>query len=187
MSMGDYKKPMDSYTWARLTGRTDDTIGSMIGAMDRQHDREERARSEARRREQLHKDIEARRKKKAAEDESAKVICTELRRQGLMNREDYELCTRHAREHLSDRHFRGYHAWALAVVGTMRRSRSSTGFWRFLAQARTDHIAFLYGDLSRRNRFGALLCTFGHPACWCLGSLVREQDWKNIYREDAKT
>lgn len=117
-------------------------------------------------------------KKKA---EEAKVICTELHRQGLFDRSDYLLGLRYVREHLTERHERGYHAWAISVVRTMRRSPRASEFWRKLAQARADHIAFVYGDLSRRNRFGALLCAIGHPVCYAIGGFVGEQDWRALY------
>src|SRR5690606_33497817 len=72
-----------------------------------------------------------------------KVICTELVRQGLFNRADYLLGARYVEEHLTERHVRGYHAWGVTVVRKMRRSPRATAFWRKLAQARADHIAFL--------------------------------------------
>ncbi|WP_374630643.1 hypothetical protein [Pannonibacter indicus] len=111
-----------------------------------------------------------------------KVICTELVRQGLFDRADYLLGARYVEEHLTERHVRGYHAWGLPVVRKMRRSPRATAFWRKLAQARADHIAFLYGDASRRNRLGAVLCAIGHPACYLIGGMVGEQEGI----EDAK-
>ncbi|WP_325488006.1 hypothetical protein [Pelagibacterium sp.] len=111
------------------------------------------------------------------------MICTELVRQGLFDRDDYLLGARHVEKHLSEQHMRGYHAWALPVVRSMRRSRRATAFWRTLARARADHIAFLHGDTARRNRFGAFLCAIGHPVCYLIGGLVGEQDWRSLYRE----
>lgn len=113
-----------------------------------------------------------------------KVICTELVRQGLFDRADYLLGVRYVEEHLTERHMRGYHKWGLPVVRKMRRSPRVTAFWRKLAQARADHIAFLYGDAARRNRLGAVLCAIGHPVCYLIGGLVEEQDWRGLYRDD---
>lgn len=124
-------------------------------------------------------------KKKTNTD--GKVICTELVRQGLFNRADYLQGARYVEEHLTERHMRGYHAWGLSVVRKMRRSRRATAFWRTLAQARADHIAFLYGDASRRNLLGALLCAIGHPVCYLIGGMVGEQDWRSLYRVEAQT
>lgn len=117
-------------------------------------------------------------------DEKSKVICTELHRQHLMSRDDYMLGLRFVREHLTARHERGYHAWAVPVVRSMRRSKRATAFWSVLARARADHIAYLYGDVSRRNRFGALLCAVGHPVCFVIGGLVGEKDWQALYRDE---
>lgn len=124
-------------------------------------------------------------KNNTAADEDAKVICTELVRQGMLGRADYLAGARYVEEHLTDRHMRGYHAWALPVVRHMRRSRRATAFWRVLAQARADHIAFLNGDAARRSRLGALLCAIGHPVCYLIGGLVREPDWRALYRGDT--
>ncbi|KND16171.1 hypothetical protein ADZ37_24460 [Pannonibacter phragmitetus] len=120
-------------------------------------------------------------------DTNKKVICTELVRQGLFDRADYLLGARYVEEHLTGRHVRGYHAWGLPVVRKMRRSPRATAFWRKLAQARADHIAFLYGDASRRNRLGAVLCAIGHPACYLIGGMVGEQDWRSIYHDERST
>lgn len=119
------------------------------------------------------------------DDSSSKVICTELHRQGLMNRADYLQGARFAGEHLTVQHYRGYHAWALPVVRHMRRSKRATAFWRALASARADHIAYLNGDTTRRKRLGALLCTIGHPVCYALGGLVKEQDWNSLYTGES--
>lgn len=126
-------------------------------------------------------------KKKKSKEEEGTVICTELHRQGLLAREDYLLSYRHLRERLTPRHERGYHAWAIAVVRAMRRSKRATAFWSLLAHARADHIAFLYGDAARRNRFGALLCAVGHPVCYVIGGFVSEQDWRALYRSEARS
>lgn len=115
-----------------------------------------------------------------------KVICTELVRQGLFDRADYLLGARYVEEHLTERHVRGYHAWGLPVVRKMRRSRRATAFWRKLAQARADHIAFLYGDATRGNWLGSVLCAVGHPLCYLIGGLVSEQDWRSLYQVEQK-
>ncbi|WP_157757087.1 hypothetical protein [Pannonibacter phragmitetus] len=128
-----------------------------------------------------------RQKSSSSNNADQKVICTELVRQGLFDRADYLLGARYVEEHLTERHVRGYHAWGLPVVRKMRRSPRATAFWRKLAQARADHIAFLYGDASRRNRLGAVLCAIGHPACYLIGGMVGEQDWRSLYRDERST
>ncbi|WP_439629978.1 hypothetical protein [Shinella sp.] len=170
-----------SYDRAKGTGYNDGTMGGMLGAVDHNRQKQER---EAASNAAVHDEAERRRKarKSAKDDDNAKVICTELHRQGLMSRADYALGADYARKHLTERHYHGYHAWALAVVRHMRRSKRATAFWRILAQARADHIAYLYGDTARRNSFGALLCAVGYPACYLIGGLISERDWQALYR-----
>lgn len=137
----------------------------------------------------VEKQIDANRRNPAQSRNSntgQKVICTELVRQGLFDRDDYLLGARYVEEHLTARHVRGYHAWGLSVVRKMRRSPRATAFWRKLAKARADHIAFIYGDVSRRNRLGAALCALGHPLCYLIGGLVGEQDWRSLYSEEHR-
>jgi hypothetical protein len=122
---------------------------------------------------------------KKEKDEESKVICTRLHQVGLMSRSDYLLGLRFVRENLTERHERGYHAWAIGVVRWMRRSSRATAFWSWLASARADHIAHFYGDTARRNRFGAVLCALGHSVCYLIGGLVGEQDWRALYRDEA--
>ena len=115
-----------------------------------------------------------------------KVICTELMRQGLYNRADYLLGARYVQEHLTETHVNGYHAWGLMVVRKMRKSDRWTRVFRYLATARADHIAHVYGDETRKNRFGALLCFVGERACFVIGKFSGSQDWQALYSASAK-
>ena len=117
----------------------------------------------------------------ASSSTSKKVICTELRRQRLLNKSDYLAGARYVRENLTERHENGYHAWGLFVVRRMRRSTRWTALFRKLAKARADHIAWFYGDISRKNNFGRFLCAVGEPACYLIGGLVGKQDWESLY------
>lgn len=168
-------KSLKAYHDARARGASDGSMAGNLGVADRRSEEEKRKKA-------LTKSSKP---KSSSSTSDKKVICTELHRQGLMNRADYLLCAHHAREHLTERHFRGYHAWALPVVRRMRRSPRATVFWRVLAQARADHIAYLSGEIARRNRFGALLCAIGHPVCYVLGGFVREQGWQSLYEKAA--
>jgi len=169
---GPMVKALQSHYKAYATGASDGTMAGNNGLEER---RKEMARAKA--------SSSGRSSSSSSTDQ--KVICTELVRQGLFDRGDYVSGARYVEAHLTERHVRGYHAWALPVVRRMRRSRRATAFWRRLAQARADHIAFLGGDASRRNRFGALLCAVGHPACYLIGGLVGEQDWRSLYDEGS--
>jgi hypothetical protein len=164
-------KSLQSYHASKAYGASDGTMAGELGAADARREREARRKAE-----QSWSSSSS-----SSSDSSSKVICTELHRQGLMSRDDHERCARHAREHLTEQHYRGYHVWALSVVRHMRRSKRATAFWRTLAAARADHIAYLYGETSRRNILGALLCAIGHPACRLIGKLASKRDWRSLY------
>lgn len=175
----------DSYTRGKNTGYNDGTMGGTLGAIDYNSAKQAR---DADNHAAFHREVDRRReerrkKEKDDNNSSSKVICTELHRQGLMSRADYLQGARFAGEHLTEQHYRGYHVWALPVVRHMRRSKRATAFWRKLASARADHIAYLDGDAARQNRLGAFLCSIGHPVCNALGGMVKEQDWQSLYSE----
>lgn len=111
-----------------------------------------------------------------------KIICNELLRQGLFTREDVATCHQDALARLTPAHVRGYHVWALPVVRWMRRSRGATLVWHFLARRRTNHVRWLQGKRTQRDRLGHLLCMTGEPLCWVLGRMVREQNWQALYQ-----
>ena len=113
---------------------------------------------------------------------SSKVICTELFRQGLFSIDDHRLCFEDAKTRLTDAHFRGYHAWALFVVGKMRKSPHWTRVFRTLAQARVDQIAARRGELKRANFLGKIVIALGEPACAVLGRFSGPKDYRALYR-----
>ena len=179
---GPVVKALQSYHKARAYGGSDGTMAGNLGVEDRRREQEKMRKPAPK----SWWESEPEPKKKAAKKEDQKVICTELVRQGQFDRGDYLAGARYVELHLSDQHMRGYHTWALPVVRHMRRSRRATAFWRALAQARADHIAYLNGDIARRNRFGALLCAVGHPVCYLIGGLVGEQDWHSLYCDETE-
>jgi len=175
--MGNYLRSLEQ---ARAYGWSNNAWATEQAQVEKRAE-ESRKRSEENRRNSTQRKPSTSSKKTETD---GKVICTELVRQGLFDRADYLLGARYVEEHLTERHMRGYHKWGLPVVRKMRRSPRATAFWRRLAQARADHIAFLYGDASRQNRLGAVLCAIGHPVCYLIGGLVEEQDWRALYRDD---
>lgn len=123
----------------------------------------------------------ARDSQKSGDKSGSKVICTELARQGLITKDDYSLCIAYSSDYLNEKHFRGYHFWAVNVVRRMRKSKKWTALFRSLAQARVEHIAWRYGDSSRGSRLGWVLCAVGEPICFGIGALVGQQDWRKLY------
>lgn len=165
-------KSLQSYHAAKAYGASDGTMAGNLGVEDRRREEAQRRKSSSG-------------SSWSSSNTDQKVICTELVRQGLFSRADYLAGARYVEEHLTERHVRGYHAWALPIVRRMRRSRRVTAFWRALAQARADHIAFLNGEALRRNRLGAALCIIGHPICYLVGGLVADPDWRSLYRNET--
>lgn len=116
----------------------------------------------------------------------AKVICTELVRQGLMTQSDLAAGARYFKERLGERHMRGYHLWALPAVRGMRRSRFQAAFWRVLAQARANAIAAQF-DGARKSTLLERLVLRGFDAmCWTLGWRAKAQDWTVLYAPGAE-
>ena len=102
-------------------------------------------------------------------------------RQGKYDRADYLLGARYVQERLTETHVNGYHAWGLWVVRKMRKSAQWTRRFRYLATSRADHIAYLYGEESRKNRVGAVLCLIGERVCFVSGKFCGDQDWQALY------
>jgi hypothetical protein len=174
-----------SYDRAKHTGHNDGTMGGMLGAVDHNRAKQSQESYLDRRLREEREEKERKARRSAKQDDNATVICTYLHGKGLMSRADYLQGLEYTRAHLTERHYRGYHAWAIPLVQLLRRSERATAFWRVLAHARADHIAFLYGDTARRSRFGALLCAIGHPTCYLIGGFVGRRDWRVLYERDA--
>lgn len=107
---------------------------------------------------------------------SSRVICTELYRQGKISREDWKRDLAYTSTHLSDRHVRGYHAWAIPTVRLMRRSQLWTAVWRVLGQARANQIAYIMDDRAEPDAFGAVAKVVLESFCWVVGGFVGDRD-----------
>lgn len=107
---------------------------------------------------------------------SSRVICTELYRQGKISRADWKRDLAYTSTHLSDRHVRGYHAWAIPTVRLMRRSQLWTAVWRVLGQARANQIAYIMDDRAEPDAFGAVAKVVLESFCWVVGGFVGDRD-----------
>ena len=84
-------------------------------------------------------------------DASPKVICAELYRQGLLEKEIFELDEefgRHLRKVNPDI-INGYHQWALPLVSLMQRSIVASHIIKFIARPVIKHIAYQMGYPSK--------------------------------------
>ncbi len=112
---------------------------------------------------------------------SSRVICTHLYEQGLLSRADWVMDLKFTREHLTERHINGYHAWAIGSVHMMRKYPSTRAFWRVLAQARANEIAYLLGKRNKPDYLGKFLRATAEPLCWFIGGFVGQSNWQALY------
>ena len=99
-------------------------------------------------------------------DASPKVICAELYRQGLLEKEIFELDEefgRHLRKVDPDI-INGYHRWALPLVSLMQRSITVSNIIKIIAKPVVKHIAYQMGYPSK-TYLGATMFTVGKHIC----------------------
>jgi len=99
-------------------------------------------------------------------DASPKVICAELYRQGLLEKEIFELDEefgRHLRKVDPDI-INGYHQWALPLVSLMQRSIVASHIIKIIAKPVVKHIAYQMGYPSK-TYLGATMFTVGKHIC----------------------
>ncbi len=99
-------------------------------------------------------------------DASPKVICAELYRQGLLEKEIFELDEefgRHLRKVDPDI-INGYHQWALPLVSLMQRSIVASHIIKIIARPVVKHIAYQMGYPSK-TYLGHAMFTVGKYIC----------------------
>lgn len=98
--------------------------------------------------------------------DAPKVICAELYRQGLLEKEIFELDEefgRHLRKVDPDI-INGYHRWALPLVSLMQRSITVSNIIKIIAKPVVKHIAYQMGYPSK-TYLGAAMFTVGKHIC----------------------
>ena len=98
--------------------------------------------------------------------DAPKVICAELYRQGLLEKEIFELDEefgRHLRKVDPDI-INGYHRWALPLVSMMQRSITVSNIIKIIAKPVVKHIAYQMGYPSK-TYLGAAMFTVGKHIC----------------------
>ena len=110
-----------------------------------------------------------------------RVICTELYRQGLINKKDYILDLRFTELHLTPEHVKGYWYFAIPAVKSMRKSKLSTQFWKHIATNRIKDIKWRLGK-GKFNLLGRVYSSIFEPLCKFTGKFVKEKDYhKELY------
>jgi len=111
-----------------------------------------------------------------------RVICNELRRQGLLETKDVLLDYKFTKEHLTPQHVAGYHFWAVKVVKRLRKGKG-VKLWKHIAGHRANEIAYIYGERDKPDYLGKLYRKIFEPVCWGIGLFCKETDWSVLYED----
>jgi len=116
--------------------------------------------------------------------DSDRVICTELYKQGKLDRELYRMDVMYTARHLSDTTVRGYHYWAIPMVTRMRTSTFLTNVFKYLTVARAKEIAYIVKPEKHKKRslLGYLIKNIGEAICFSIGLFVVQKDWTVLYK-----
>jgi hypothetical protein len=102
-----------------------------------------------------------------------RVICSELYRQKLLNKEDYLLDLEFTKSHLTNIHVKGYWHFAVPAVKKMRQSKLHTKFWHHIASNRIKDIKWRLGK-GKFNLLGRIYSFIFEPFCYMSGLLVNK-------------
>ena len=121
------------------------------------------------------------------EDGSDRVICTELYKQGKLDRELYRMDVVYTAKHLSPITVRGYHYWAVPMVVKMRSSTLLTNVFEYLTIARAKEIAHIVKPKEYKDRsvLGYLIKNIGEAICYSIGLFTDQKDWTVLYNKGA--
>ncbi|MCR9215303.1 MAG: hypothetical protein NXI13_16420 [Proteobacteria bacterium] len=100
------------------------------------------------------------------------VICTELRRQGLLPDHIWEADERYAKT-VSANIRAGYLLWARPWVRVMRRSKLATNVTYWFAEPWSRHMAHKMGVLKKDSYFGTALMILGIPICYIASTVAK--------------
>ena len=102
-----------------------------------------------------------------------RVICSELHRQKLLNKEDYLLDLEFTKSHLTNTHVKGYWHFAVPAVKKMRQSKLHTKFWHHIASNRIKDIKWRLGK-GKFNLLGRIYSSIFEPFCYISGLIVNK-------------
>lgn len=112
---------------------------------------------------------------------AAKVICSELVRQGMMIEKHRRDCTVYALSRLPSSFMTGYHFWAVPYVRVMRRSKLATLLMGFFVKHRTQEVRRRLGRTVLGSGWGKVICALHDPLCSWMGRFVPESDYRSLY------
>ena len=111
-----------------------------------------------------------------------RVICNELRRQGLMKTKDVTMDYKFTLEYLSPRHIKGYHFWAPKIVLGLRKGKM-VKFWLHIAQHRSNEIQYIMGERQKPDYLGKLYRHIFEPICYIIGIFAQKRDISFLWKE----
>ena len=115
------------------------------------------------------------------DDGKSRVICTQLLREGALDRHLWQCDMRFTLETLSPATIRGYHFWAVPYVRLMRRFPLASAIVRPLAVWRAKEVAYQLGHRPEPHYGGKIVRVLGESVCWLLGHVVPATDWQTLY------
>lgn len=129
--------------------------------------------------------LAAEREQREAENSvDSRVICTELYRQGKLNRELYRMDVMYTARHLSPTVVKGYHYWAIPIVRKMRKSDRLTKFMLYFTIKRAEEIAHIVNPAKypKSSIAGKIIKNVGEALCYGIGLFVNNSDYKALYK-----
>lgn len=99
-------------------------------------------------------------------DSAGTVICTELVRQGKLDKELYEAAGAPLSQ-VSLNTWKGYYVWASRVVPWMQKSERISNFLLPVARARYELMVH-----AKFSLLGLAAVWIGHPICWLIGAVI---------------
>ena len=114
---------------------------------------------------------------------SSRVICTELYKQGKLDRDLYRMDVVYTAKHLSPITVRGYHYWAIPMVVRMRSSTLLTNIFEYITIARAKEIAHIVKpqEYKKRSILGYLIKNVSEAICYSIGLFTDQKDWTVLY------
>lgn len=110
--------------------------------------------------------------KDIAREQSGKVLCTELHRQGLLDREILEADLRETKNYCSEVRS-GYLSWGIPLSKLMRNNKTLTYILKPFIKSWAYHMAYKQGVHKKFNLLGFTLELIGIPACFGIGFIKK--------------
>jgi hypothetical protein len=118
----------------------------------------------------------------AGDGGSQKVICTELRHNGVIAHDVWMADLAYSRKHFSEQTMRGYHAWGVPYVKLMRKSPLFAKLAEYPTQAFAQDIAYRMGVVAKPNYMGWALRELAfRPVCWSIGVFAKARDFQHLW------